>query len=295
VPFSRAPGPPVAPPPPQAPPKVVPPAPAAPAPESLPAIPGAVTAAAWPDAGEDLWFVYSGRLFRRLTAEGKEVQELPFTRAETPSAPWALRVLTDAGSPTRVGLSVAGQGAWYAPKGKEFQPSGALEGYPLSEREGRFIKAPWDPDGEAYDLLDFQGKELAHFLQLARIRSDPGESLLVLRKKDGTLCAFRGNSLEPIPAPAEGGFSALAGWQDRVAVSESDPPHRVRTFRRSGDSWEEVWSSGPLPRAASALCLGRTPGGEAALAFLPGSGETAVLLLRPPPPAPSPGSRVPSL
>ena len=264
----------------------------APAPESLFKLQGTFSAAAWSGSGDEVWLLAAGRLLRRSLMEGKDLQEWPLSQGGSPSETCALRLFFEVGSPTRLGIVTDGRGTWFAQQGQEFRPGGAFEGYPLSEKEARFVRAPWLSDENAYALLDYQGRELARFLDLSRIRTDAGESLLVLLKKDRSLSAFRGNSLETVPAPGEGAFSAIAGWRDRFAASEATTPHRVRVFRGTGNSsWEPLWISDSLPGSPLALCIGQLGEDEVVLAFLQGVEGTVVQVLRLPRPAPAPAGR----
>jgi hypothetical protein len=241
---------------------------------------GAVSAAALSESGEELWFASGGRLVRRSVAEQKDLQEWPPSEGDDPKAPCALRLLTEGEGLGRVGWCAAGRGGWFALQDNEYRRGAAFEGFPLAEKEAKFLKAPWIAEEGAFGLQDHQGRDLGHFLSLVRVRTEAGESLLILLQRDGALKALRGNSLEVMPPPAEGTFAALAGWRDLVAVAETDPPHRIRIFRAGeGVAWESQWTSGPLPGTVLALCIGRMKGRTSPLAFVvDGEGTLAMLL-----------------
>lgn len=255
-------------------------------------IPGAVPAAALSDSSDEFWFISRGRVIRRGVSDGKDLQEWPMASPADGQAPCVLRLFPDGEGPFQAGVSTGTKGELIAPRAKVTQPSSSLEGYPLSERESRFIKAPWLFEEGAYALLNYQGREICRFLSMVRIRPASGGSLLVCLKKEGTLGAFSGNSLEPLPPPAEGTFGTLVGWQDLVAATEAVSPYRIHVFRATaGSGWERLWVLDPLPAPPQAICMGKIHGQPAVLALLPAAEETIVRLLPLPKPGPEPPGR----
>lgn len=256
------------------------PPPAASPAEVLLRLKGAVCTAALSEDGEELWYTSAGHLVRYSLARGEQLQEWPPSGEDGSGSGCFLRLPSQGDGAGKAGWSSGGHGVWLALQGQEYRVGANFEGFPLTERESKFLKAPWLPDEGAFSLQDHQGKDLERFSGLVRIRAEGGESLLVLLRKDGSLRALHGNSLQPLPAPVEGTFAVLAGWRDLVAVAESEAPYRIRVMRAGdGGSWVEVWTSGPLSGRASALSLGRLKTRISALAFVTDGAGTEALLL----------------
>jgi hypothetical protein len=173
-----------------------------------------------------------------------------------------------------------GAGAWLGTGGPGIQRIAPLEGFPLSERESKFLRAPYLPEAGTYALLDWQGKELGTFTELARTRAASGESLLVLLERGGSVKALQGNTLDPLAPPAEGTFAAVAGTSDLLALAEAAPPHRIRVFRAAeGSAWEGLWVSGALPGPVQFLALDSSAGRVSACAMLADGDGTLTFLL----------------
>lgn len=251
-----------------------------PTPEPLFRVAGRVRAMTVTEGGGELWYLLGGRLVRRGLSGEPTPQEWSIEGSDAPDAPCVLRFLPEAGKGAHLGWVCGDGGAWLGTGGSGIQRIAPIGGFPLSERESKFLRAPYLPEVGTYALLDYQGKELGTFTGFARTRSASGESILVLLGKDGSVKALHGNTLEPLAPPAEGTFAAVAGTGDLLALAEAAPPHRIRVFRAAeGTAWEGLWVSGTLPGPVQFLALDSSGGRTGACAMLADGDGTLTFLL----------------
>ena len=209
---------------------------------------------------DELWWVSKKRLVRYSLKWGKELQvwPLPGEGGGEQRTDVALRLFDSPSGGAMVGLynPSAQKGGWFTMRDDTYTESAELAGFPLSEKERRFLKAEYSPDEGAFTLSDFGGREIATFTRLERVWG-AGESVLVLQRTDGGLSAVRGNTLEHILPPVDGKVSAYT-CLDRIIylVEESSPDIVVAFSLGGGGIWESGWRSGEIPGRVSALCGG---------------------------------------
>lgn len=249
-------------------------------------IEGPIRALTWEEGPPArLWVLGEDILYRMDPSDGTVVQHWKReTSGGLASLVWA------EGLPPRLALLEphSGRGRWFEREADgTFSPDGPVEGFPLGERAARFLSAEWDPEGGAFLLYDYAGKDLGTFVQMAR-PTGPEGSQFVLLGPDGTTTAVRGSDLARFPGPA-GGVTALSAAGPALILSTGEPPPRVEAFVLSRDRlWEVVWTSPPLEVAPGATCAVQGGGSIRVFVGISRSGRGFVLSFSFPLPVPSP-------
>lgn len=154
-----------------------------------------------------------------------------------------------------------GQGRLFAENAEgQYEPAGAIEGFPLPEKVQRFFTAPFAADGSAFSIQDFRGQELATCVDLARFSAEQG-SLFALLGADGAVRGLRGSDLALMSGPKVRA-SALCTSEHALLAASQEKPYRVIASRPNalGD-WAPLWTSPQLPGPVTALCAGSLQGG----------------------------------
>ncbi len=230
-------------------------------PRKILAIKGDVHALAFDSKDEEIWWVGDSRVVRYSLPAGREMQSWPRSGdagKEGPIPP-VLRSLKGPDGSLRLAFfdPRGGAGVRYHQSGSSWLGSVALTGFPLTEREARFLSAPYDLEYGDFQLLDFQTDEMARFRNLQRIESPIG-SLLVLEDRFGTLLTFSGNTMEPLASPTDSRITHTTVWGDLLIAGDHMEPFHVHAYRlRMDGAWEKVWSSRPLPSRVLAMAAGK--------------------------------------
>jgi|GEM_PF-3929641 len=237
----------------------------------------------WESAAGRLWVSGAKTIFVFAPNDWKRVASfhLPAPAEDRSAGPSVLReVLED------TGLSSMG---WFD-LGRRFgrlyvngpgglpQPAAVLDGFPLSTREARFLKAPEDEVEKAFSLADFRDQELGLCVDIVRFRG-PAGSLFAFLQQDGTIGVVEGRNLTVVNGPTTEPVSAVAAFLDTLIAAKGGDHPVVEGYVMTTDyTWKRKWSIEVPNGEILSVCTGLMNGKRVIFTGMTRKGEGGIVV-----------------